>query len=236
MKNIILFLSFAVLLFAGSSSVFKQNHTSGEKIKLLYVYDPLCGWCYAFGPNVERIEKEYDAEVTIISGGMVLGERIRPVGNMASYILKSIPKMEKTTGVKYGEAYKNLLREGTYQTSSEKPSVALCVYKSFKKDSAVSFAHDIQSSFFIDAKDLNKNETYADLAVSYGIERNSFLERMKDSMYLKQAYAEFKRAGDLQLDGYPYLFLVKDSTLYLVADGYLAYDYVSKNLKKAMKK
>jgi putative protein-disulfide isomerase len=237
MKKLALILSLTVLFIATSSLKINSIDNKNEKMELLYIYDPLCGWCYGFGPVVERIEREHTSvEVTIISGGMVLGDRIAPVGNMAPYLLKAMPRLEKTTGVTYGEPYKALLKQGTYMTSSEKPSVALCVYKSFTADRAVSFAHDIQSSFFKEAKDLNKDETYADLAGSYGLDKNVFLERMKDSTYLKQAYAEFKQAASFGIDGYPCLFLKKGDKYIQVADGYTDYETVNKNLKKALAK
>jgi putative protein-disulfide isomerase len=237
MKKIVLILLLATIFFTNSSLIFKPISDQDEKMELLYIYDPLCGWCYGFGPVVERLEKEYpEARVTIISGGMVLGDRIRPVGNMAPHLLKAMPYLEKTTGVTYGEPYKALLKEGTYMTSSEKPSIALCVYKSFKTDSAVSFAYDIQSSLFKEAKDLNKDETYADLAAGYGLDKNTFLGRMKDSTYFKQAYTEFKEAASFGIDGYPCLFLKKGDKYIQLADGYTDYKTVDKNLKKALKK
>jgi len=237
MKKIALILSLTTILLTNTSLTVNSIADQNEKMELLYIYDPLCGWCYGFGPVVERLEKEYpEARITVISGGMVLGDRIRPVGNMAPHLLKAMPYLEKTTGVTYGEPYKALLKEGTYTTSSEKPSIALCVYKSFTIDSAVSFAHDIQSSLFKEGKDLNNDETYADLAAGYRLDRNTFLKRMQDSTYYKQAYAEFKQSASFGIDGYPCLFLRKGDRYIQLADGYTDYKTVDKNLKKALKK
>ncbi|WP_245553794.1 DsbA family protein [Cytophaga aurantiaca] len=206
-------------------------------MKLIYIYDPLCGWCYGFGPVAEKIEQNYSetVDLEIISGGMIMGDRIAPVGNMAEYILSAIPRLQKTTGVTFGAPYIELLKEGTYVTSSEKPSVALCVYKSFKADRRVEFAHSIQKSFFVEAKDLNQDSVYANIAAKFGIDREQFLTRMQEPEYLKQAHAEFKRAADLGVTGFPTL-LQKQQTGYVkLSEGYTSYESIEKHLQKQLK-
>ena len=227
-----------MLLFMAVGTANKPNtHLQKDKIKLLYVYDPLCGWCYGFGPVVEKIEKNYkaDVDVEIISGGMVMGDRIAPVGNMAEYILQAIPRLERMTGAEFGEPYKQLLKEGTYVTSSEKPSVALCVYKSFKKDSVVSYGHTIQTSFYKYAKDLNNDTLYADIAKTFGIDRTQFLNRMKDSTYLNQAHAEFKQAAALGVTGFPTLLMKQGNGYVKISEGYASYETIEKYIQKELK-
>lgn len=237
MKKSILYISLFSLLLFGTSSEFKHFSVMGEKVKLLYVYDPLCGWCYGFGSVAEKIEKDLtgSVEVEIISGGMIMGDRIAPIGNMADYILNAIPRLQKTTGAQFGQPYIELLKEGTYVTSSEKPSVALCVYKSFKSDHRIEFAHSMQKSFFVEARDLNQDSLYANLATSFGIDREQFLKRMKDTEYVKQAHAEFKRAADLGVTGFPTLLQKQQNGYVKLSEGYTNYESIEKLLQKQLK-
>lgn len=235
-KSILYILALFILVFS-TSSEFNYSLLKKEKMKVIYVYDPLCGWCYGFGSVAEKIEKNYSTaiELEIISGGMIMGNRIAPVGDMAEYILSAIPRLQKTTGATFGEPYIQLLKEGTYVTSSEKPSVALCVYKSFKTDRTIEFAHSMQKLFFVEAKDLNKDSLYADLAVTFDIDRTQFLNRMQDSTYLKQAHAEFKRAADLGVTGFPTLLLKQGATYTILTEGYSSYEAIEKQLQKHLK-
>jgi putative protein-disulfide isomerase len=238
MKKSILYISFALTLLSSTSSVWKKEsvlkNVTTETMKVLYVYDPLCGWCYGFGPVVEKIEKDFkgSVEVEIISGGMVMGDRIMPVGNMAGYILNAIPRIEKTTGIQFGQPYIDLLKEGTYVTSSEKPSVALCVYKSFTNERSVEYGHAIQTSFYKYGKDLNNDSLYGDLAADFNIDRTEFLKRMQDSTYLKQAQEEFKRATNLGVTGYPTLLLKQEKGYVKLTEGYNGYESIEKLLRK----
>jgi len=238
MKTSLLFLVLVSILFTASSNITNNHHQKvDEKIQLLYVYDPLCGWCYGFGPVVEKVEKNFEAtvEVEIISGGMVMGSRVAPIGNMSEYILEAIPRLERMTGAKFGEPYIALLKEGSYVTSSEKPSVALCVYKSFKTDSAVAYGHTIQTSFYKEGKDLNNDSLYADIASTFGINKIAFLARMKDPVYLKQAHDEFARASALGVTGFPTLLVKKGNQYEKISEGYATYESIEKYLTKSLK-
>lgn len=237
MKHLKRFFLLAAIILTGTASTFVQRGRVADKVKLLYVYDPLCGWCYGFGPVVEKVEKNFNAavELEIISGGMVMGDRVAPIGNMSEYILESIPRLQRMTGIEFGQPYIELLKEGSYVTSSEKPSVALCVYKSFTADRAIEYGHAIQTSFYKEGKDLNQDMLYADLAKDFGIDHGTFLSRMQDSLYINQAHAAFKRAADLGITGFPTLLIKKDNAYTKLSEGYATYESIEKKLQKLLK-
>ncbi|MFW5762224.1 MAG: DsbA family protein, partial [Cyclobacteriaceae bacterium] len=82
--------------------------------KIIYCYDALCGWCYGFSPVMEKIHQQYqqDFQFEVISGGMITGERIGPVGEVAPYIKQAYKLVENTTGVKFGDDFLRVLNEG----------------------------------------------------------------------------------------------------------------------------
>lgn len=47
--------------------------------KLVYVYDALCPWCYAFTPVVDELRRHYGDRLDheVLSGGMVRGDQVR---------------------------------------------------------------------------------------------------------------------------------------------------------------
>ncbi len=231
----LILISFVLLLGVCS---YVENIKIEKKMKLIYVYDPLCGWCYGFGPVVEELEKNYSDRVSIdiIPGGMVMGSRIRPVGEMADYILGAIPRLEKMTGVKMGEPYKALLREGTYITSSLKPSIALLVFKSFKKEGAIAYAHDVQEAFFLHAKDLNQDELYAEIAKNYDLPEDEFLKRLKNPEYEKLTKKEFQQVSKMGVNGFPALLIEKDDSLYMLNSGFVEYKKLASFLDKQLEK
>jgi putative protein-disulfide isomerase len=165
---------------------------------------------------------------------MIMGERIEPVGNMSAYILESIPKLEHTSGLFFGQPYIELIKEGSYITSSEKPSVALCVYKSLKNIDQIAFAHAIQKLYFIEAQDLNQDSTYANLAFQFGIDKIDFLKRMQDATYFNLAHAEFDRAANLGVNGFPTLLEKTEKDYKVINEGYTNNHTLEKYLNKAV--
>ena len=137
------------------------------KFSIIYVYDALCGWCYGFSPIIKQVFEKYQTQFDfeVISGGMILGERQGPIGEVAAYIKGAYKNVEDTTGVKFGENFVNVvLQEGNLYFSSEKPAIALSVFKTIYPKKAILFAHDLQSAIYHDGLDLSIDESYIVLA------------------------------------------------------------------------
>ncbi|MDB5269973.1 MAG: hypothetical protein JWP58_3013, partial [Hymenobacter sp.] len=49
--------------------------------ELLYVHDPLCGWCYGMSPVISQVQREFAGrvDVSVLCGGMVLGDDAGPI-------------------------------------------------------------------------------------------------------------------------------------------------------------
>ena len=106
-------------------------------MKLLYVYDALCGWCYGFSPVIRDCQARHTAPDSatpltfeVLSGGMMTGNRVRPVTESMGYIEQAYKTVEDRTGVKFGDDYLNkLLRAGTYLSDSQLPGQAMTLFK-----------------------------------------------------------------------------------------------------------
>ncbi len=193
-----------------------------EKTKLFYFYDPLCGWCYGFGPVIAQLQEIYAGiiDTEIVSGGMIRGENIPPIGQTADYILKAIPQVERYTGIRFGEAYIRLLKEGTLVVSSEKPSLALETFKSLRNAPHLTFAHDFQKAWFGEGKNPNEDQTYLDLAKKYDLNPEEFAERLHSFDTLQATQQGFEFAAKLGITGFPALVAFRDRQYYLLSQGY----------------
>ena len=57
------------------------------RARLIYGFDPLCGWCFGFGPALRALREALpDLEIELRMGGLVTGGRIRPYIESAEYI------------------------------------------------------------------------------------------------------------------------------------------------------
>jgi putative protein-disulfide isomerase len=194
------------------------------KPSFIYIYDALCGWCYGFSPVIKNLYLKYKDEFDfqVISGGMILGDRVGPISQMAPFIKGAYKNVEETTGIKFGDKFINeVLEEGTMLLSSEKPSIALSVFKSYLPDQAVLFAHDIQKALNFYGLDLNDNQTYKELIKPYKLPEEEFLAKLDNEEYRQLAYYDVALARQLQVTGYPAAFIkTGELQFHMIAKGY----------------
>jgi len=227
---------FLSLLLSQFNQILSAQNQNMEKPKIIYVFDALCGWCYGFSPVIKEFHEHYQSEFDfeIISGGLIVGSRIGPYGDFATYIINAIPGLEQTTGVTVGEAYKQQLVSDHLIQNSIPPAKALCYVKSLLPEKAFKFAHDLQLAKFYEGKDLNDVESYKDLISDAGLSYEAFSEYFENND--DKAYKEFEKAAAYGVSGYPAVILkINDKTINL-SRGYVNYKQLEEQLKRYYKK
>lgn len=225
----------SVILFVVLTSFsVHEKENSMEKAKVIYVYDPMCGWCYGFSPVIKEVENEYKHKFNfeIISGGMVVGDREGPIGNFADYILSAYKRVENTTGIKFGEPYLELLKKKNYFSSSVKPSIALSYIKDTRPEIAISFAHDMQRLFYFDGKLLHENESYLPLIEKYKLDNAAFFDALVSEKYKMKALEDFNTAKQLGVSGFPTVLLFKNGKYQILSSGYTSKKELIKSLDR----
>jgi putative protein-disulfide isomerase len=207
---------------------------------LYYCYDAYCGWCYGFSPVISKLFVEYRAVIAfeVLSGGMILPPEPQPVGVMAGYILQAYKTVEERTGIRFGEDWLWHIRnpeESDWYPSSEKPAIAMCVFREYHPEGCVPFSAELQYALHYEGRDLTDDEAYRHLLVKYGIPEAEFYQKLRDPFYAEKAQEEFALVKQLKVTGFPTVFLqVSDTKFYLLARGYTEYAELKKNLDQVL--
>lgn len=212
-------------LFAAVLPAKGSNHTGDSttmKPKILYIFDPMCGWCFGFGTVMNKLQAELkdSFDFDVISGGMVVGDREGPIGNFAEYILGAYHRVEEYSGVKFGEPYLKQLRDKSMWSSSVTPAIAIETFKHFAPEHALTFSHEVQEAYFVDGLDLRQDSVYSHLIKKYGIAEQTFLNKLHGEDMRKQTNDWFQTTRNWGIDGYPTVILVHKDKYYAVARGY----------------
>jgi putative protein-disulfide isomerase len=209
-----------------------------EKPKIIYVFDPMCGWCYGFSKVINRYATEHKTEFDfdIISGGMVVGDREGPIGDFAEYILGAYKRVEDYSGVKFGEAYLAQLRTKKLWSSSVTPAIAIETFKTYKPDEAIAFASAVQKSYFYDGKDLRSDDVYREVLKPYAIDADRFIEKMHTEQLRKAATDGFQESANYGITGYPAVLLLYNGKYYMVAKGFTDYETFSRTVQTVLDK
>lgn len=70
-----------------------------ERSEIIYVFDPLCGWCYGFSPVIKQAYDSYKdkADFKVLAGGMVIGDQIGPIGRISEFLKKATTNVTQRT-------------------------------------------------------------------------------------------------------------------------------------------
>lgn len=208
---------------------------------LIYCYDAYCGWCYGFSPVMLEIADEYrdQLDVEVLSGGMMIGEQKMAIEKIAPFIQGAYKRVEELTGRKFGEDFLwhiNNPDKSDWIMNSEKPAIALCIFKELFPDKQLAFASDLQYALKYEGRDLDDDEAYRHLLEKYEIHAETFYEKLKSEEYKEKAYYEFTLCKQLNVDSFPQVLLqTAESKFYLLAQGYTDYDTLKERIDAVLK-
>ncbi len=147
--------------------------------------------------------------------------------------------MEELTGAKFGEDYFWHIKhpdQSDWFPNSEKPAIALCVFKEYFPEQQISFAADMQYALHFEGRDLTDDEAYRLLLEKYNIDAEDFYEKLHDEEYKEKAYYEFTLCKQLNVSSFPAVFLqTSDTKFYHLAQGFTPFDSLNERIQNVLK-
>jgi len=211
------------------------------KVTLIYCYDAYCSWCYGFSPVIKKIATDYKEkfDIEVLSGGMLAGDNKIPIEKIAPVFVEEYKRVEELAGVKYGEDYLwhiNNPDKSDWVMNSEKPAIALCILKEYYPKRQLEFAADMQYALNYEGRDLDDDGAYLHLLDKYNLQPEAFYSKLQSEEYKEMAYYEFALMKQLQVNGYPTVFIqTGDTKFVMVARGYTAYEDLKLRIDNVLK-
>ncbi len=209
--------------------------------RILYLYDALCGWCYAFSPVMQQLHAKHGARLPfdVLSGGMVPPEFARPIAEKAGFIAGAYKTVEEYSGVRFGQAYLEHIfhpEQSPWKEESLTPAVALCLLKATQAMDPVNSAAAIQKLHMVYGKDLSDPESYRELAESAGCDWDDFKAKLASEEWQDEARYEFALVKQLGITGFPAVLLQTGETkFYFIAKGYTPLEDLEARMESVLK-
>ncbi len=202
------------------------------KPTLIYVYDPLCGWCYGFHPVMEKLQKRFHDKLNlrVVPGGLAIDQNAQSIKEGYSYISDSLKQVENKTGIKFGENFKLLADEGSYFYDSMPGCKAQNTINQLAPEFALDFAGKLQSAFFVDGMDLNDQSTFHSLIEKYPFEVSAFDAVYSSDEIVNATYSNFEWCKKNGATAFPALLLEIGDETGLMSKGYRPYDTLESHL------
>lgn len=124
--------------------------------EVIYLFDPLCGWCYGAGPGLARLAAEPGITVTLQPVGLFAGAGARPMDpGFASYIVKADERITAMTGQPYSDTYRqNVLFGGTQRIDSGPANLALTAVRLTTPEQVSTALKAIQAARYVGGQDV----------------------------------------------------------------------------------
>jgi putative protein-disulfide isomerase len=149
--------------------------TSTAAATLHYVYDPLCGWCYAAARLLAAASALPGLALSLHAGGMLSGANRRPIdAAWRDYVMPHDRRIAQLSGQPFGDAYfDGLLRDHSVVLDSTPPITAILA-----ADALGGRGHDLlprlQRAHFVEGSRIADTAVLQSLASDIGLERDTF--------------------------------------------------------------
>ncbi|MCD0488787.1 DsbA family protein [Pedobacter sp. MC2016-14] len=200
--------------------------------KLIYIMDPLCGWCYGNSSNTQKLYDKYKnvLDFEILPAGMWTGTNARKQSKqMAQFIKKHDPQVQQTTGTEFGKEYFEFIENEEVALDSEVPSRAIVSIKKLWASQAIPFAVEVQKARYWYGKDLNEDETYLRICEKFGLDKTEFLQVFHSEIIKKETQQTFALAKQYA-SSYPTLLAEKEGKYYVLEQGYASFETISNRI------
>jgi putative protein-disulfide isomerase len=144
------------------------------RAQLHYLYDPLCGWCYAAAPLLDAVARRLpELPVRLHGGGLFSGQRITP--GLAAHIREHDARIAHLSGQTFSEPYlQGLLNDPATRLDSPPLIAAILTVTQLDPGSAVAMLRAIQQAHYQHGWRVSEPDRLLTLAQSVGLSAPAF--------------------------------------------------------------
>lgn len=144
-----------------------------QHLQFTYLFDPLCGWCYASAPALKRIAEAHTDRLRLLPTGLFVDPR--PVAAIADHARRNDGRIQELNGQRFTEAYhQGVMRAPGGIFSSKSLTRALVALGRIDASLEPRFLHAAQEGRYVEGQDTSRAGVVAEIAV--GVARNAGVE------------------------------------------------------------
>ena len=164
---------------------------STEVTSITYLFDPLCGWCYAAAPALGRLQGTPGVRITLAPSGLFAGQGARPMdAQFAAYAWSNDQRIEQLTGQPFTQAYRdNILGAEGGRFDSGPATLALTAVAQTAPGRELEALHALQRARYVDGRDTADAAVLGEVLVALGLADAAELAQAPDAA-LHRAMAE----------------------------------------------
>ena len=141
-------------------------------ITVTYLFDPLCGWCYAAAPALNYLQGVEVIEVALAPTGLFATAGGRPMeAQFAAYAWANDQRIQQLTGQLFTQAYRDhILGAANRRFDSGPATLALTAVAQTAPDRELEALHALQHARYVEGRDNADPVVIADVLNSLGLQ------------------------------------------------------------------
>lgn len=150
---------------------------------LHYIFDPLCGWCYAAAPLLAAARALPGLQVQWHAGGMLSGAARRTI--TPEWRAKVMPHDERIaalTGQPFGDAYYNGLLNQVGATLDSTPPIVAMLAAETMAGRGLDLLARVQTAHYVEGQQVSTLAVLQSLAVELGLDEAQFVGHCQEAL------------------------------------------------------
>ncbi|MGF1701467.1 DsbA family protein [Photobacterium makurazakiensis] len=181
---------------------------SAAKVKLYYVYDPMCSWCWGYKPTWDKIREALSdhVEIVYVLGGLAPDSDIPMPEAMQVQIASYWKKIEQYLGTSFNHDFwsKNTPRRSTY------PSCR-AIIAARSQGAELMMLEAIQKAYYLEAKNPSDDAILISLAEDLGLDSAMFKAEFLSNRTQDLLLEELAFARSIGGNSFPSLIVEKEN-------------------------
>lgn len=141
--------------------------------KLQYIFDPLCGWCYASAPALAYLARHHGDRLELMPGGLFSDEGARKITpQWAEHAWTNDRRISSLTGQLFSESYHQLLLSGG-RFDSTYMNRALTAFQHAGAAAEAGLLHVLQHARYVEGRDTSRCDVVADISTAWAQEQGN---------------------------------------------------------------
>ncbi len=191
-------------------------------MRLLYIADPLCSWCYGFGPELARLAARHPgARIDLVMGGLRPYNKEPMSVAFRTMLLEHWNHVAKASGLPFS---RTAIDRPGFIYDTEPACRAVIAARTSDASRALLFLKAVQAAFYRDGRDATDDAVLTDIASECGYERREFAAAIESGPMREATRDDFARSQSMGVGGFPTVALLREAQLYLVTSGYATDD------------
>ena len=206
-------------------------------MKLIYVGDPMCSWCFGFTAPLDQLladpQQAAPLQMAMIMGGLrpFTTEPMAP--GKADELAGYWQQVSQASGQPFSAAPNTAMHLPGFIYDTEPASRATVTVRNLWPKQVWRYFKAVQHAFYVDARDVTQPGVLADVAEHLGLARAEFAHAFASQEMRDATLQDFEQSQAWGIQGFPTLLAEHGDHLHLVGNGFMPIDTLRERLANA---